>query len=484
MYDGQADLLVPPPATGRRSSSISEDYEDTAAVWQKALNSYQAEKTTKDKRRISSSAATTGSPMRRSRVESVANEDHELHHLESRDTQAVPAVELPLIHTEHSFAQVPLPGRGSIAHGMPPPATADDAFHDVEDLSQHRVGSPWPVTDVLVSPDPTRNDYPPVSGSVRGQQRYAAWARFAQDDQEERNGSAGIADNVIARDFAPPSPSPADKESKHAISPKKKTSTAKVKKLLSEIPSLFKNRGPHNRQLGHRSSIAPGAELEFPELELLPGGANQEVSQLDAWKNAMDSGPGRERLMSMDEQDPMQDNSQSVLVSLVGSSDYGSSPGSPVGSVTSTQRGRSTAPAWKDQYLVVDPSRNTTRGTDLGSHLDGASKEWLPAGNPYTMNMYGFSSVKSVESFKDSPGSKSLLPTLQAKWSNSSTPVNGRGKGKCKAKSTGDGGRPLLEKIASTEGLRRSTQDLNNMLERSARVEAERAVRAAESWGV
>jgi len=32
--------------------------------------------------------------------------------------------------------------------------------------------------------------------------------------------------------------------------------------------------------------------------------------------------------------------------------------------------------------------------------------------------------------------------------------------------------------------LRRSTQDLNNMLERSARVEAERAVRAAESWGV
>jgi len=73
---------------------------------------------------------------------------------------------------------------------------------------------------------------------------------------------------------------------------------------------------------------------------------------------------------------------------------------------------------------------------------------------------------------------------LQAKWSNSSTPVSGRDKGKCRAKGTGDGGRPMVEKIASTEGLRRSTQDLNNMLERSARLEAEKAVRAAESWGM
>ena len=482
MYDGQVDLLVPPQATGRRSSSISEDYEDTAAVWQKALNSYQAEKMTKDKRRASSSAATTGSPLRRSRVGSVEHEDHELHPLEPRYIQAVPAVELPHIDTEHSFAQVPLPVRKSIAHGMFSPANADST---IGDLSQQRVGSPWPISEVPEARTPARRDMLHARTPPRVARTSPAWARFAPEDTEERNGSAGIADNVITRDFAPPSPSsPANKESKHAISPKKKTNTAKVKKLLSEIPSLFKNRGPHNRQLGHRSSIAPGAELDFPELELLPGGASQEVSQLDAWKNAMDSGPGRERLMSMDEQDPKEDNSQSILVSLVGSSDYGSSPGSPVGSVTSTQRGRTAALAWNDQYLLADPDRNTTRGTDLGSHLDGASKEWLPAGNPYTMNMYGFSSIKSVKSIKDSPGSKSLPPTLQAKWSNPPTPVVRREKGKGRAKGMGETGRPMLEKIASTEGLRRSTQDLNNMLERSARVEAERAVRAAESWGV
>jgi len=40
----------------------------------------------------------------------------------------------------------------------------------------------------------------------------------------------------------------------------------------------------------------------------------------------------------------------------------------------------------------------------------------------------------------------------------------------------------MVERIASTEGLRRSTQDLNTMLEMSARLEAEKAIKAAENW--
>jgi len=40
----------------------------------------------------------------------------------------------------------------------------------------------------------------------------------------------------------------------------------------------------------------------------------------------------------------------------------------------------------------------------------------------------------------------------------------------------------VIERIASTEGLRRSTQDLNTMLEMSARLEAEKAIKAAENW--
>jgi hypothetical protein len=49
MYDGQSDQHLGVPATQRRSSSVSDNYEDTAAVWQKALNGYQFEKAMIDK---------------------------------------------------------------------------------------------------------------------------------------------------------------------------------------------------------------------------------------------------------------------------------------------------------------------------------------------------------------------------------------------------------------------------------------------------
>lgn len=318
---------------------------------------------------------------------------------------------------------------------------------------------------------PERKSEVVIGPTTPSRKQYTAWARFPSEDREERNASARISDNVVTRDFAPPSPSTGlQVGSEHAVSPKKKKKRGSaLKHKLADLPSVFKGRSFRMRSTGHRSSIAPGGELEYPDLEILPGSESHDISVMEAWSGAMSSGGKARRDFSFDSSRHGED----TLNSLAGSSHYGSMPGSPPASLTSNRRNRPTAAEMAEYYVQYAGASQGSeharrRGTDLISPLDGMSTETLPlriAKQPRKSS--------SLLSLRRSPGSKSIPSTLKVKFGGSSSRSNER---------PAILPRQSIGKIASTEGLRRSTQDLNTMLEKSVRLEAERAIRAAENW--
>jgi len=307
-----------------------------------------------------------------------------------------------------------------------------------------------------------------IGPTTPSRKQYSAWARFPSEDREERNASAGISDNVLTRDFATPTSSPGLVVGTEA-SPKKKKRGSALKHKLADLPSVFKGRSFRMRSTGHRSSVAPGGTLEYPELEILPGSESNDISVMEAWSGAMSSGGNARRDFSFDSSR----HGDQTLRSLAGSSHYDSMPGSPPASLTSNRRNRPTASEMAEYYVqYVGPSQGPEyarrRGTDLVSPLDGVSTETLPL--PSAKQPRKSSSLLSL---RRSPGSKSMPSTLKVKFRGSSTRTNKR---------PATLPRQRIEKIVSTEGLRRSTQDLNTMLEKSAMLEAERAIRAAENW--
>lgn len=73
MYDGSADpLLAPPPANRARSrgSSVIENIEEAAAVWEKAFAGYQLEQLERGKKKRSGSASCSV------RLRAASYEDH------------------------------------------------------------------------------------------------------------------------------------------------------------------------------------------------------------------------------------------------------------------------------------------------------------------------------------------------------------------------------------------------------------------------
>ncbi|KAJ9665115.1 hypothetical protein H2201_004775 [Coniosporium apollinis] len=116
---------------------------------------------------------------------------------------------------------------------------------------------------------------------------FGAWSRYPSHTRPQRTGSAGAADNVIARDFAAVFAPGADSTGsdsentvkRKAAQKKKKAKTPMVKSksmrfgknFLKNYTSIFRSQSREFRQYGsgHRTSIAAGGKLEYPELELL-----------------------------------------------------------------------------------------------------------------------------------------------------------------------------------------------------------------------
>ncbi|KAI4265864.1 MAG: hypothetical protein L6R38_009126 [Xanthoria sp. 2 TBL-2021] len=108
-----------------------------------------------------------------------------------------------------------------------------------------------------------RTDAISPSGSVRS---VDSWTRYPSHTFVERNGAATERDNIIARDFAG-SPTSQPKMSK-----KKSRSMTYGKKVRHKITTFYTTRRSDLRRYnaGHRSSIAFGGRLEYPELEIPP----------------------------------------------------------------------------------------------------------------------------------------------------------------------------------------------------------------------
>lgn len=132
-----------------------------------------------------------------------------------------------------------------------------------------------------------------------------AWGRYPSHTRDERNDSAGRSDRVESRDFAleaavtftfardadedmidpteriPSMPlMPGEKKRKRKVGSGRMTKSNSMtfgKAFLKNYSKIFRSSSAEFRKhgRGHRSSIATGGVLEFPELELLPEGWKQ-----------------------------------------------------------------------------------------------------------------------------------------------------------------------------------------------------------------
>lgn len=104
----------------------------------------------------------------------------------------------------------------------------------------------------------------------------ASWSRFSSHDRSERSSSpAGELDQVTARDFAlemKPMKVGPEKRRFSLLGKKKSRSMTFRRNILRTWSRLYKSQSTDFRRFarGHRSSIATGGILEYPELELLP----------------------------------------------------------------------------------------------------------------------------------------------------------------------------------------------------------------------
>ncbi|KAL8996987.1 MAG: hypothetical protein Q9169_003638 [Polycauliona sp. 2 TL-2023] len=99
------------------------------------------------------------------------------------------------------------------------------------------------------------------SASVRS---VDSWARYPSHTMVERNETANEADDIISRDFAIHPPV------QRRMSKKKSRSMTFGKKVRHKIATFYTTRRSDLRRYnaGHRSSIAFGGRLEYPELEI------------------------------------------------------------------------------------------------------------------------------------------------------------------------------------------------------------------------
>ncbi|KAL9058066.1 MAG: hypothetical protein Q9162_001928 [Coniocarpon cinnabarinum] len=120
-----------------------------------------------------------------------------------------------------------------------------------------------------------------------------AWGKYPSHTRKERTQPAGQHDGVQVRDFADTGRStPSDEElsptnsltsSKKSRRRRRKrakmTARARLKiwqKRMNEVFKPWMNEY-RKREKGHRSSIAPGGAVAFPELEMIPGSAASDV---------------------------------------------------------------------------------------------------------------------------------------------------------------------------------------------------------------
>lgn len=478
--------LIPP--TSASVQTFGSNYDETTAVWEKALTKHQEERLS-PRKRGSSFSNLSRRPSRKGRESSDAqrNSSGETGNVQlpPPDVGLTP-FGLKRVNTSLSFDRLSMPSKMFVSQPNSPSVDVDASRRVSNLLSvqdrQRLINSP-PANDAnttselghqqllvpgrhesgLTVPEITLSEpigeLPSSSAdSYTGPFDHLPlserpWARYSSEDRELRNGPASelTGDDVKVRDFQPAvekiespgsSPTKFDRlRRKEKIKLRAKTVVLK-RMLLTDIPTAFKSSNGtfRRREHGHRSSVSTGGNLEYPELELLPSTAPRPATLADDRQFIK-----TDRRMSTDiprktahHRQTSQQTSSKRFSSPV-SSQYGSmTTRSPLQSDSGSQRRTSSFLESTYQKHISDQYRK--RSSESISPLDGPDEDVQEAG-------------------KHSPGAKSLPARSLA------APVE----------STGG-----LIKSQSHQELRRSTQDLNKLLEENWRASLAKALQSAE----
>ena len=528
--DGPLEEQVESDAQGPSRDSIGGNYGEAAMVWQKALNAHEEQRMRRKSSVSPSSFRTAASQLLQGRTftEPETSTDSPAIVEQHRNSLSFKPIEM-----EHSFDRLAVPGRTSVSQDTPLVLTREDTVKEGENTlygrrksaSQQHLKTPVDaprrsspveyhsaslatldslpeikVTGAQSSKSQEPRLSKPFMASRRSDLDLVAWGRYPSHTRIERTLSAGIPDAVQPHDFGA-TESPVE-DSDRPSGPLKDSHRpthdfAKVRaKARRQI--LFRDWaarvkpylvGFRKGETGHRSSIAVGGELEYPELELGALHSATEPTKMatpDANRNpgSINAGSARHRRSSS-----LQVNQYSnfkdypKLDSSVKSSksehrnlsDANSSLDPFRPSAKTQSRSQLTVPKWEMEDLDFSPTLRHAR-TDEVSPLDGAYKQ--------------------IERTRASESSTALLlPALGALHSRLDS-ANSENRGSSlshrrlsRRASTGvvDDNQalrpPIPTKALSMEQMKSSTHSMWRFLDDADQLEVEKAMRVAEgSW--
>lgn len=279
---GEGRLPLPRASSARSSASVGANHQESAQLWEKALNDYQDAQN-------SSIAAKSGRLSHFPRLGSISGRklsevdpllsEQSVHRRSSTDIHFKP------LNTEFTFDKLEVlrtsftnpaglqlrTRQSSIRQSLSSIAPEKHVAESASLASTHRHSL-------------TTRDSVVLREKVPGSSE--KWSRFPSRTRAERNGSAGRLDDVYVCDFETvrlPSASSCgiEVESMAGAIAKSKAKRRRIKKIrnvllkskvMADIPRFFSIHSTnfHRPHRGHRTSISTGGDLEYPELEMLP----------------------------------------------------------------------------------------------------------------------------------------------------------------------------------------------------------------------
>lgn len=480
--------LNPEHVTSSRDS-ISGNFDEAASIWEKALNT-QRQNPPGKRNDVSNrmSLSVSRSPL----SSTVKGEEIKDDQQETRNRKD--SIAFKPIDTTHTFDRLSVPGRMSISGPqlvLPPARTTDEKDNTKQD-SKRSYSQPPPANHELLAElegltrvvsrseelprlsahactdtsQPTVNAHfvqpDPHGLGDRRSSSIEAWSRYPSHTRNERSLSAGIADSVVTRDFAPlSSTSEFDDAGEHNEEPtekrrkRKALSKALRKFFLKDLSARVKpfTSGFRKGESGHRTSIAVSGKLEYPELELLSIGEPEVPQNPEIASEAERPAAERKKSRSVSHVSidlPPSAQEKSEPTSKVPSSHYSTARSRTdlPGEIKSLEDHNTWSPSkpqhlsvpdWSQQYqaFVTNPGSSKRRKSEDVSPLDGQTRDLRS--NP---------GARSVSGQSHAPGS---LSPSSATWS-------------CSRHDQGIE-RDDLGKSFSMEDLRDSTKDLCNILD-------------------
>ncbi|KAI9652653.1 MAG: hypothetical protein M1831_006640 [Alyxoria varia] len=531
-FDGPIEEQVDFDAPKRPSrDSIGGNYDETAMVWQKALNAHEEQRVRRKSSVSPSSFRTAASQLLRGKtfVEPEKWPDSSATVEEHRNS-----LNFKPLETDHSFDRLTVPGRASISQETPLMLTPENSAKEGENTlygrrksaSQQHLKTPTvdaprrsssvdyisasqaastPVPEIKVTDAQSSKSHKTASTkrsvtSRRSDLGLAAWGRYPSHTRVERTLSAGTSDAVQPRDFATPesptqdSDSPSDPKigghkTKHDFA--KARAKARRQILFRDWSARVKPYlvGFRKGETGHRSSIAVEGELEYPELEL--GALHNEVepkkttapnTKLNA--ESVKGGSARHKRSSslqvnqysnFEEYPKLDSSVRSTKSERKRLSGADSSTSSFNPSSKKQPQHQLSAPNWDMDELSPSPTLRHAR-TEEVSPLDGAYKQGERARGSGSSSAPLLPASGTAHSRMGSAGSQSRATSLSPRRLSrrASTGVVNENQGLHF---------PVPTKALSLEQMKSSTHSLWRFLDDADQLEVEKAMRIADgSW--